>query len=159
MSSALKNVIVVGGSGNVGREILAALLASKEDFGTIATLKRKDAPMSEIVKGFQARGVKVVEADYKDKASLVEAFTGTLPPRRGEMGWLTNLGADVVISTVNVPAFNDQYLFLEAAIEAKSVFNWIFLISGSSGLFLRNSGVTPISPMSPTSPTSNQKSN
>jgi disulfide oxidoreductase YuzD len=28
------------------------------------------------------------------------------------------LGADAIISTVNVPAFNDQYLFLEAAIEA-----------------------------------------
>jgi hypothetical protein len=28
------------------------------------------------------------------------------------------LGADVVISTVNVVAFEDQYLFLDAAIEA-----------------------------------------
>jgi uncharacterized protein YbjT (DUF2867 family) len=77
MSDALKNVIVVGGSGNVGREILGALLASKSDFETIATLKRRDAPMSDIVKGFQARGVKVIEANYKDKASLVEAFKGT----------------------------------------------------------------------------------
>jgi hypothetical protein len=29
------------------------------------------------------------------------------------------LGADVIISTVNVPAFEDQYAFLDAAIEAK----------------------------------------
>jgi uncharacterized protein YbjT (DUF2867 family) len=85
MSDALKNVIVVGGSGNVGREILGALLASKSDFETIATLKRKDAPTSDIVKGFQAKGVKVLEADYKDKASLVEAFKGSLC---FEMGWL-----------------------------------------------------------------------
>ena len=28
------------------------------------------------------------------------------------------LGADAVISTVNVPAFEDQYLFVDAAIEA-----------------------------------------
>jgi hypothetical protein len=30
-----------------------------------------------------------------------------------------SVGADVVISTVNVPAFDDQYTFLDAAIEAK----------------------------------------
>jgi uncharacterized protein YbjT (DUF2867 family) len=77
MSGALKNVIVVGGSGNVGREIVATLLASNDDFGTIATLKRKEAPTSDVVKRFQAQGVKVLEADYKDKASLVEAFKGT----------------------------------------------------------------------------------
>jgi disulfide oxidoreductase YuzD len=29
----------------------------------------------------------------------------------------------VVVSTVNVPAFNDQYLFLDAAIEAKYPLN------------------------------------
>jgi uncharacterized protein YbjT (DUF2867 family) len=83
MSDALKNVIVVGGSGNVGREILGALLASKSDFDTIATLKRKEAPTSDIVKEFQAKGVKILEANYKDKESLAEAFKGTL---RFEMG-------------------------------------------------------------------------
>lgn len=76
MSSALKNVIVVGGSGNVGREILAALVANKDDFETICSLKRKEAPISDILKRFQSQGVKVLEADYKDKASLVSAFKG-----------------------------------------------------------------------------------
>ena len=117
MSSELKNVIVVGGSGNVGREILVALLANKDDFGTIASLKRKEAPISDILKRFQAQGVKVLEADFKNKASLVSAFKGLSFNRSKQANQF--LGTDVVISTVNVPAFNDQYLFVEAAIEAK----------------------------------------
>ena len=117
MSSELKHVIVVGGSGNVGREILAALLANKDDFATIASLKRKEAPISDILKRFQAQGVKVLEADFKDKTSLVLAFKGLSFDRFNEADQF--LGIDVVISTVNAPAFNDQYLFVDAAIEAK----------------------------------------
>jgi len=117
MSSELKHVIVVGGSGNVGREILAALLANKDDFATIASLKRKEAPISDILKRFQAQGVKVLEADFKDKTSLVLAFKGLSFDRFNEADQF--LGIDVVISTVNAPAFNDQYHFVDAAIEAK----------------------------------------
>lgn len=102
--SALKNVIVVGGSGNVGREILAALLESSSDFGTISALKREGVPASEILQRFEQKGVRILEANFKDKASLVKAFQG----------------ADAVISTVNAPAFDDQYNFVDAAIEAKS---------------------------------------
>jgi len=101
--SALKNVIVVGGSGNVGREILAALLESSSDFGTISALKREGVPASEILQRFEQKGVRILEANFKDKASLVKAFQG----------------ADAVISTVNAPAFDDQYNFVDAAIEAK----------------------------------------
>jgi uncharacterized protein YbjT (DUF2867 family) len=77
MSTALKNIIVIGGSGNVGREILAALVDKKDEFGTIATLKREGVPASDILKGLERRGVRLVEANYKDKASLVAAFKGT----------------------------------------------------------------------------------
>jgi uncharacterized protein YbjT (DUF2867 family) len=71
-----KNVIVIGGSGNVGREVLAALLEKKHEFDSISSLKRKGYPTSDILKEFEAKGVRVIEADYKDKASLVEAFKG-----------------------------------------------------------------------------------
>jgi len=100
---SLKNVIVIGGSGNVGREIIASLLESRADFGTISALKREGVPASEILQKFARVGVQILEANYKEKASLVKAFQG----------------ADAVISTVNAPAFDDQYTFVDAAIEAK----------------------------------------
>ena len=101
--SALKNIIVIGGSGNVGREILTSLLDSKSDFGTISALKRESVPASDTLQKFAQKGVQILEANFKDKASLVKAFKG----------------ADAVISTVNAPAFDDQYNFIDAAIEAK----------------------------------------
>lgn len=112
--SELKNIIVVGGSGNVGREILAALIDNRDEFGTIAALKREGVPASDVLKGLDSRGVLLIEANYKDKATLVAAFKGTCAPDSTLI-----LGFDVVISTVNVPAFEDQYTFLDAAIEAK----------------------------------------
>jgi len=101
--STLKNIIVIGGSGNVGKEVLSALLARKHEFGTISALKREGYPTSDVLKELSTQGVQLLEANFKDKDSLVHAMKG----------------ADVVVSTVNVPAFNDQYLFLDAAIEAK----------------------------------------
>ena len=73
---ALKHIVVVGGSGNVGREILAALIDNKDDFGTISALKRKGFPTSGVLKGLNPKGVRILEADFKDKASLVAAFKG-----------------------------------------------------------------------------------
>ena len=94
---------MIGGSGNVGREIIGSLLDSRSDFGTISALKREAVPASEILQKFARQGVQILEANFKDKDSLVKAFKG----------------ADVVISTVNAPAFEDQYNFIDAAIEAK----------------------------------------
>ena len=48
--SALKNIVVIGGSGNVGREILAALIEKKDEFGTISALKREGVEVSDILK-------------------------------------------------------------------------------------------------------------
>ena len=78
--SALKNVVVIGGSGNVGREILSALLARKDEFGTISALKREGHmhPTSDVLRGLATQGVHIIEADLKDKASLVKAFKGIL---------------------------------------------------------------------------------
>jgi nucleoside-diphosphate-sugar epimerase len=110
--SALKNIIVIGGSGNVGREILAALIEKKDQFGSISSLKRVGYPTSDVLQKLETQGVNIIEADLKDKESLVSAFKGC------PLNIRIDLGADVVISTVNVPAFNDQYVFLDAAIEA-----------------------------------------
>jgi uncharacterized protein YbjT (DUF2867 family) len=77
--SSLKNIVVAGGSGLVGREILRNLIANKADFGTISSLKRKGFPTSDVLQALESRGVKVLEADFKDKASLVAAFKGRIP--------------------------------------------------------------------------------
>jgi uncharacterized protein YbjT (DUF2867 family) len=74
--SELKNIVVVGGSGNVGKEVLAALVANKSDFGTISAIKREGVPASAILQKFEKQGVKLIEANLKDKSSLVKAFTG-----------------------------------------------------------------------------------
>jgi uncharacterized protein YbjT (DUF2867 family) len=75
--SELKNVVVIGGSGNVGREILNALLARQDEFGTISALKREGYPTSDVLQNLSKKGVHVLEANFKDKASLVAAFKGT----------------------------------------------------------------------------------
>lgn len=114
--SALKNIVVIGGSGNVGREILGALIERKDEFGTISALKREGVETSDILKRLESKGVRILEANFKNKESLVTALKGIrIYPRYKGL----NLGADAVISTVNVPAFEDQYLFVDAAIEAK----------------------------------------
>ena len=78
--SELKNIIVIGGSGNVGREILAALINRKDEFGTIAAVKREGVPVSDILRGLEKKGVKLIEANYKNKESLVAAFKGMNTP-------------------------------------------------------------------------------
>jgi uncharacterized protein YbjT (DUF2867 family) len=75
--SALKNIIVIGGSGNVGSAILNALVDRKSEFGTIAALKREGHPTSDVLKGLEKRGVKILEANLKDKDSLAKVFKGT----------------------------------------------------------------------------------
>ena len=75
--SALRNVVIIGGSGNVGSEILAALLAKKDEFEVISALKREGFPTSDILQGLSARGIRVIEANYKNKNSLAAAFKGT----------------------------------------------------------------------------------
>jgi uncharacterized protein YbjT (DUF2867 family) len=76
--SYLKNIIVIGGSGNVGSEILSALIARKDEFGVISSLKREGHPTSDVLKKFESQGVRILEADYKDTASLAKAFRGPL---------------------------------------------------------------------------------
>ena len=37
---SLKNMVVIGGSGNVGKAVLSALIDRKEEFGTIFCFKK-----------------------------------------------------------------------------------------------------------------------
>jgi len=72
--SALKNIVVIGGSGNVGREILGALIERKDEFGTISALKREGVETSDILKRLESKGVRILEDNFKNKESLVTAL-------------------------------------------------------------------------------------
>lgn len=62
----------------MGREILSSLLARKDEFGTISALKREGYPTSDILQNLSKKGVHVLEANFKDKDSLVAAFKGVM---------------------------------------------------------------------------------
>jgi uncharacterized protein YbjT (DUF2867 family) len=74
--SVLKNVVIIGGSGNVGREILSALIERKADFGNIVALQREGVAVPEVIRGFEKQGVRVIEANLQDKSALIAAFKG-----------------------------------------------------------------------------------
>ncbi|RVD85304.1 uncharacterized protein DFL_003630 [Arthrobotrys flagrans] len=91
---AIKNVLLIGGSGNVGAPILAAITA--EPSLNVTVLTREDSKST-----FPA-GTVVKKADYKSHESLVAAFKGH----------------DTIVSNVATLAAVDQLPFLEAAVEA-----------------------------------------
>ncbi|KAH8747596.1 hypothetical protein F5883DRAFT_474278 [Diaporthe sp. PMI_573] len=62
-------IVIAGGSGNVGQEILDALVARKKH--EIVLLSRKDAPTAE-----HAPGVKWVKTTYNDVAHLAKLLDG-----------------------------------------------------------------------------------
>jgi uncharacterized protein YbjT (DUF2867 family) len=80
--SALKNIVVIGGSGNVGKAVLSALIDRKDEFGTISALKREGFPTSDVLLQLEKKGVRVLEANLKDKDSLVPVFKGILQTPR-----------------------------------------------------------------------------
>ena len=91
-----KNVLLVGASGDVGKNILPDLLADSNF--TISILSRIDSP------AFFSPNINVIMIDYSDKAALVKALTGQ----------------DIVISTVGGEAIinNLDKILIEAALEA-----------------------------------------
>lgn len=92
--SAIKNVTLVGGSGRLGSFILDKLLASNQF--NVQVLKRASSSST------YAPGVKVVESDLTDLASLTAAFQGQ----------------DAVVSVVGDASALSQKLMIDAAIAA-----------------------------------------
>ncbi|TGO47019.1 hypothetical protein BCON_0297g00140 [Botryotinia convoluta] len=90
-------IVLAGGAGNVGREILEALLA--EGKHEIKVFSRKDVP------DLTTQGVTVDIVDYIDKKALVDALEGV----------------DTVLSfivTINDPDNRAQKTLIDACIEA-----------------------------------------
>ncbi|CAF1273488.1 unnamed protein product [Adineta steineri] len=95
-STTYKNVILVGGAGELGKHILNALLADSSFNVTVLT--RTDS------KSTFPSNVKVVKVDYKDKNEIKKALTGQ----------------DVVVSAAGGSAVSDKLdlTLIEASVEA-----------------------------------------
>jgi uncharacterized protein YbjT (DUF2867 family) len=91
--SPIKNVALVGASGNLGPSILAGLLEANFNV-TVLTREASTATFPP--------SVKVVKVDYNSLASLQSAFTGI----------------DAVVSTIASLALDTQLLLVDAAIAA-----------------------------------------
>lgn len=72
-SSTPRTVVVLGATGQQGGSVVHALLSSKTHKYNIVGLTRN--PSSECAKHLESQGVKLIQADLNDKASLVRAFT------------------------------------------------------------------------------------
>ena len=96
MSATYKNVLLVGGAGDLGKHILSALLADSSF--NVTVLSRINS------KSVFPSNVKVIKVDYKDNNAIKKALTGQ----------------DIVISAVGGSDFNDNFdhTLIEAAIEA-----------------------------------------
>ncbi|KAI0018577.1 hypothetical protein F4780DRAFT_750846 [Xylariomycetidae sp. FL0641] len=93
MASPIKNVAVVGGSGNLGRAVVAALL----DAGFSVTCLTRQGSSSTF-----PSGVRTVKVDYDSVASLRAALEGQ----------------DAVVSTIATAATGNQFPLVDAAVEA-----------------------------------------
>ena len=95
-NTSYKHVMIVGAGGNLGKQILPALLADSSFHCTILTRTNSSSTFPS--------NAKVVRADYSDRAALAKALKGQ----------------DVVISTVGGEALatNFDSALVEAAIEA-----------------------------------------
>jgi len=91
--STIKNVAVVGGSGNLGPAVIQALL----DAGfTVTALTRVES------KATFPSSVKVQKVDYSSPSSIAEALKGQ----------------DAVVSTIATPALTQQSSLVEEAVKA-----------------------------------------
>ncbi|KAL7811656.1 NAD(P)-binding protein [Trichoderma gracile] len=96
MATVLKNIALVGASGNVGKVLLPALLAANKF--TITVLRRHASSPSTF-----PSGVRVVEVDFSSIDSLTAALAGQ----------------DAVVSTIGSAALKDeQKTLIDAAVAA-----------------------------------------
>ncbi|KAG0633188.1 hypothetical protein HOY80DRAFT_656103 [Tuber brumale] len=94
--SAIRKVILVGATGNLGPSILTALQASTSLETTILTRENSKTAQSP------PPNTKVLTADYTSVSSLAAAFAGQ----------------DAVVSTIASTALGDQQTLIDAAVQA-----------------------------------------
>ncbi|KAJ1283000.1 hypothetical protein BS78_03G094000 [Paspalum vaginatum] len=106
MAADKSSILVVGGTGYLGRRVVAA--SARLGHPTLALVRDtapSDPAKAELLKSFEDAGVTLVKGDLYDHGSLVRAAKL----------------ADVVISTVRPPQLADQTRLLDAIKEAGNV--------------------------------------
>lgn len=98
-SDYIKNIVLLGASGNAGSSILNALLSTKRFDITVLSRSESQAKFPE--------GVKVVKGAYDDSSFLESAMKG----------------ADALIITLSVTSLNQESALIEAA--ARAGVQWI----------------------------------
>lgn len=93
MSQELKNIVVIGASGTIGKAILDALVKSGKFSVTVTTRKDSSATFPD--------QVKVEKTDYSD-SSLAQIFQGQ----------------DAVVSAITGGALSEQHKIIDAAVKA-----------------------------------------
>ena len=106
MASEKSKILAVGGTGYLGRHVVAASARlGHPTFALVRDAAPSDAARAALLKSFQDAGVTLVKGDLYDQASLVSAVKL----------------ADVVISTVGAPQLADQTRLVDAIKEAGNV--------------------------------------
>ncbi|EES00458.1 isoflavone reductase homolog IRL [Sorghum bicolor] len=106
MASEKSKILVVGGTGYLGRHVVAA--SARLGHPTVALVRDtapSDPAKAALLQSFQDAGVTLVKGDLYDQASLVSAVKG----------------ADVVISTLGSLQIADQTRLIDAIKEAGNV--------------------------------------
>eukprot|EP01119_Soliformovum_irregulare_P009324 TRINITY_DN22556_c0_g1_i1.p1 TRINITY_DN22556_c0_g1~~TRINITY_DN22556_c0_g1_i1.p1 ORF type:complete len:297 (-),score=88.91 TRINITY_DN22556_c0_g1_i1:46-936(-) len=98
---SVKNIAIIGASGNVGQAVVNAINEQPKIFDsiTILTATSSDDPKWE---SHKAKGYKIVQVNLDDKANLTQSLKGV----------------DLVLSTVGNALFAKQPFYIDAAIDA-----------------------------------------
>ncbi|KFY71508.1 hypothetical protein V499_08342 [Pseudogymnoascus sp. VKM F-103] len=94
MADIIKNVVIIGASGNIGASIFKALVASNKF--TVSVLTRPESTH------IYAGDIKILQSDYSE-VSLVEAFQGQ----------------DAVVSALGAAGLADEIKIIDACVKAR----------------------------------------
>lgn len=117
--SALKNILVAGGSGTLGKDVVRGLVAAGF---RVFVLSRKETIASGKTADLEKLGAEIREGDSLDKSSLASALKGI----------------DAIVSTLSGAAVKDgQINLIEAAAAAKTI---RFFVPSDFGVDLYRTG-------------------
>jgi nucleoside-diphosphate-sugar epimerase len=106
-----KNILLIGGTGLIGRYILESLILSKASFGRIAIFTSTSTSESKIteINTIRNRGIEVITGDIKSSDDIQRAYEGI----------------DTVVSALGRAVIDAQIKLLEIA-EATPNIHWFY---------------------------------
>ena len=87
-AAALKNILVIGVTGAIGKPIFNQILLARSSFERIALLTSQNTVdnKADEIKALKERGAEVLVGDLGNEGSVKKAYTGELPLRKDEPG-------------------------------------------------------------------------